>query len=513
MLKPKKYMKNITIITLIILSVNQTFAQNKVEKNGPNIDKKETQYFTDILGHDKTSFYMLRSDLARVRASYGIEQFSKNSLIKTKQVALIKYNKFTVFQGSLFIKNKIYLFSKQYNIPDKKAELIVDEFDADKVNTESKRTIIMQYETDNSKWFQTSFMYFLSPDSTKIGFFSKYMDDLSFASYNLDGLKKISVKQIPNSSEGEKISVEHMKIDNQGNLIYLFYNKGNFNIIKQFITNEKNVQGKIKEKANTELQSLKMLIDSKSNTIFVYGMFYDKNENEKIKGFQNGGIYISKLDYNTLAIISEKYNYFTKDIINKLTCENPKASLGYYSPSITLLNNSDILFESISNSTASQSRGSGTSGYDMSQKVYYFANEIIVSNLKQNLELNWMQLIPRSITYTNITDNTESTIEYTKFINENNVKYLFIEHPKFEEKKINFSTTNTCDIPNIKSYIKSNLVTYNIDFNGKISKQIVYFNEENWLIPNSKIINSDESKYIMRFRKSDDESFGVLNLK
>ncbi len=504
-------MKTILSVILIILSLN-TFAQNKIEKTGPAIDKKETQYFTDIIGEDKTNFYVLRSDLARVKASYGIEQFSKEGLTKTKQIALIKYNKFTVFQGSLFVKNKIYLFSKQYNIPDKKAELVVDEFDAYKTNTDSKRTVIMQFETDNSKWFQTSFMYLLSPDSTKIGFFAKYIDDLSFESYTLDGLKKVSAKPVLNTNEGEKIIIENLKIDNQGNLVYLFYSKNNFNLVKQFSGNEKNVVGKIKEKATVELIGLKTLIDSKNNILYTYGMFYEKNENEKIKNFKKGGLYVAKVDYKTLIVISEKYNYFTKDILTKLTCDNPKADLGYYSPAITLLNNSEILFEAYNTSSASQSRGLGTSGYDMSQKVYYFANEIIVAKLKSDLELSWMQLIPRSVTYTNITDNTESTIEYTKIINDKGINYLFIEHPKFEQQKINFLTTNTCNIPNIKSYIKSNFVEYTIDKNGKIDKKIIYFNDDTWLIPNLKLINAGENKYITRFRKGDDESFGVLNL-
>jgi hypothetical protein len=179
-------------------------------------------------------------------------------------------------------------------------------------------------------------------------------------------------------------------------------------------------------------------IDEKSNNIYVHSTFYERNTNPKISTYNNGGIYISRLVLKTLALTNEKYHPFNQETIGKIIC-TPKSILPNYSTTLVLLNNSEILVEANQNSSASMNRGSsGGSQFEMSQKVYLFSNEIVVSKLTSELQLNWMKYIPKNSTYTNITDETESTILFQRLTSDNKIKYIFNEHPAFEKKNKKF---------------------------------------------------------------------------
>jgi hypothetical protein len=52
-----------------------------------------------------------------------------------------------------------------------------------------------------------------------------------------------------------------------------------------------------------------------------------------------------------------------------------------------------------------------------------------------------------------------------------------------------------------------------MDFNGNISKKIVFFNDEDFLVPSKEVIKAGENKYIVRFCEDRKESFGILSLE
>lgn len=122
-------------------------------------------------------------------------------------------------------------------------------------------------------------------------------------------------------------------------------------------------------------------------------------------------------------------------------------------------------------------------------------------------------LIQRSNGYGGITNKTESTVVSTRLFNNGILKYYFIEHPKFEDKKLDYSTINSCETPVIASYPGTNVVEYSIDKAGKVEKRVMFTNKKEWLIPVFYDVNLGNGKYIVRFRDDSKEHFSIFNLK
>lgn len=498
-------MKKIIYAFMCISSV--MMAQNNIEKTGTDVNKNGVPHFKKVIGSDQTSFYTLRVDPGTFKSTYRVEQFNKTDLNSTKEVATITFKKFTEYHFSYIIKDKLYFVTKQYNTGDKKCELTIDEFGTNSVNTESKNRILITYDTDNSKWYQTKFQYAFSLDSSKIAVISTYINDVTFHLYDAYTFKELSSKKMT------QLPLNEFIIDNTGNLMYVYPSANGLKVVEQMLGSEKDLNVLAKLNRIYSYSSLRPFFDSKSGQVYVCAVFYEKSKNEKVNASVNGGFYVCRVDIKTSSV-SEKYFSFSNEVLDKIKCGKPDGFINTYVPVLTFLNNSEILLEAYNSSGGSNSRGTGTSSYDMSQKVYYFANEIVVAKLNSTLELNWMKLIPRSTFYTNITNNTESTIEYSKIVNNNSVKYVFIEHPKFEQKKIDYTSCNQCEVPTISTYPKTNVVEYSLDLNGKLNKRILYFNEaDSWLIPQLYNINVGENKYLVRFRKSKKENFGIINVK
>ena len=356
------------------------------------------------------------------------------------------------------------------------------------------------------------FQYAFSPDNSKIAVISTYIKDVTFHLYDAYTFQEISVKKITQLSANK--SIDNFTIDNVGNLFYNYREANALKIVKQFAGAEKDLVSSVRLKQAYDYGLLKFCHDVKNNQVYLYSVFYEKSKDAKAEGYFSGGFYICRMDSKTMSLVSEKYHGFNKEVLEKIKCGKPDGFINSYSPNLTMLDNSELLLEAYNSSGGSNSRGAGSGSYDMSQKVFYVANEIVVAKLNSTLELSWMNFVPRSIVYTNITNNTESTLEYSRLINSNGVKYIFIEHPKFEQKKINYASCTQCDVPGASAYPKSNVVEYSLDLNGKLDKRVLYFNEEdNWLIPQLYDINAGENKYMVRFRKKKNENFAIINLK
>jgi hypothetical protein len=266
-----------------------------------------------------------------------------------------------------------------------------------------------------------------------------------------------------------------------------------------------------------DMGDINYTFDPKNQQVYVHSMFYERNPNPKQNMYSNIGIFIAKVDKNTMMAGKEKYQAFSSDILNAIACGKlDKGLTDYctYNSNLALTDNSEILFSAEQNSSAQTNRGTNNgSMYDMSTRVSFDANEIIVSKLSSNFDLAWMKFIPRRASYGNITPKTESTIVYTRLYNNGKLKYYFIEHPKFEEAKMDYLTINSCEIPLIKTYPGTNVVEYSLDQNGKEEKRVIFTNKKEWLIPVFYDLGLGNDDYIVRFRDDNKEHFGVISLK
>lgn len=503
-------MNKILILCLTLaLSVK---AQNHIEKSGANVDNKDTPHFSYVIGSDDNYLYTLWNDaeLTNRRPVYTVMQINKSSLNSEKKVASLTLEKFCQFEFATKVKDKIYLFTKNLNSSNDKWQFTLNDCSSGTV----KSTILMEFNTDRNTYYRTAFSRCMSPDSSKIGIISYHLGAVEFNLYDVATFKKLSSSKLPSSEDLSKFALTNYIIDNSGNLFYIDNQFPNLNITKQPVNNGTIAKASIKINGTYDMGSINLSIDEKSNSLYVHSTFYERNSNPKITTYTNGGIYISKISLNSLTVTAEKYHPFNQETMSKIIC-TPKAVLPNYSTNLVLLSNSEMLLEANQNSSASMNRGSNAgSQFDMSQKVYLFSNEIIVSKLTSDLQLSWMKYIPKNCTYTNITFDTESTILYQRLITDNNIRYIFNEHPAFSKKISNYTDATNCNTPESKSYPETNLVEYSLDVNGAIQKRTLYTHSgDSWLIPLFYASNLEKDKYIVRFREKKNNHFSIINLK
>lgn len=500
-------------ILILLLSFSVTVkAQNYIEKSGTNVDNKDTPHFSYVIGSDDKYLYTLWNDaeLMNRKPVYTVMQINKTSLNSEKKVATLTLEKFCQFEFAAKVKDKIYLFTKNLNSSNDKWQFTLN----DCSSGTSKSTILMEFTTDRNTYFRTAFSHCMSPDSSKMGIISCHLGAVEFNLYDVATFKKLSSSKLPSSEDLSKFGQTNYLIDNDGNLFYIDNQFPTLNITKQPINNGPVAKTSIKINTAYDMGNLNLAIDEKSKTLYVHSTFYEKNSNPKITTYTNGGIYVAKITLNTLSVSTEKYHPFNQETMSKLIC-TPKAVLPNYSTHLILLSNSEILLEANQNSSASMNRGSNAgSQFDMSQKVYLFSNEIVVSKLTNDLQLSWMKYIPKNCTYTNITTDTESTILYQRLITDNKVRYIFNEHPAFGKKISNYTDATNCNTPESKSYPETNLVEYSLDMNGSIQKRVLLTHSgDSWLIPVFYNSNLDKDKYIVRFREKKNNHFSIINLK
>lgn len=507
------------LITLSIFTFSQ--AQNRIEKTGNDVNKDDTPYFDELIGSDATSFYTLRVDKnigGLYQGNYSVDQISKATLSFVKRIATASSDTRTdMAPSSRMIKGKIYLFTKFNNKQKKTCDFVVDEIST--TDNASKRSVLVSFPTDESTWYKTSFRTLLSPDSTKLAVISKHIDDITLITYDSHELKELGRKKLSSLKEKSNnvdFSKMNFKIDNSGNLFFSCFETTKFSLNLIPANEDKITTVNFSLKNNYETGVINFKFDDKNNQVYLYTVYYEKHANPKMFSYSNVGFFIAKIDQNKLTTIIEKYHPFSSDILNRLTCgklDNGIGNWNSYHSNVTIVENSEVLVELVENSMASKNRGPNVNSmYDMSTKVSYDANEIIVSKLNAKLDLTWMKLIPRCNTFTNITNKSESTILSTRLQNNGSLKYYFIEHPKFEDKKIDFLSANYCEIPSIKTYPGTNIVEYSINKDGKIEKRVIYTNKKEWLIPEFYDINLGNDKYIVRVRDGGDERFSIINL-
>lgn len=504
--------------TCILLATSQ--AQTRIEKTGNDVNKDDTPYYVSMIGSDKAFFYTLRVDKnigGLYQGHYSIDQLNKKTGDYVKRIATANLDTRTDNPPfTEMIRDKIFLFTKFNNKSTKTCDLTLEEISTTSTNKTPESRVLFSFPTDVRAWYQTSFSTCVSPDSSKIGIIAKYKNEVTFSIYSFYDFKEISTKKIsrPNDKTADGIC---FKIDNSGNLFYTVSEAQKF-FIYQISANDGKVSScSFNKNKLYDMGNIGYVFDTKNNQVYLHAMYYENSRDPKLKNYSSIGVFVAKVDKSSLALVKEKYYPFSPVIFNSLTCDKPEKGIDdtrAFQTSLTLTENSEILVEAEQSSMAQTTRGTNAgSMYDMSTKISFSANEIVISKLNSNLDLAWMKLLQRNNTYGNITNKTESTILFTRLYKTGTLTYYFIEHPKFEDKKLDYSSINSCETPLIASYPGTNVVEYSIDINGKMGKRIIFTNKKEWLIPVFYDVNLGNDRYLVRFRDDSKEHFSIFNLK
>lgn len=504
----------LTLCMLLMHVVCQS--QDLIERSGSELNKDDTPYFSSYVGSDRDYFYTLRIDkniAGLYKGNYSIDQIEKSSLNYVKRIATTSGDTRTDHEPSaLMMGSNIYLFVKFQNRSAKTCDYVMDIISTDSPGKPAERRVLASFPTDESLWYQTAFYHILSPDSSKIGVIAKFKTELTYYVYNASDFKELSRKKL--ASAKDKFETTNYKIDNAGNLFYSRVDPKFFSVSQVAADNGAVLTCTFKR--TQYMKSIDYSFDPKQGQIYVHAMYYEANKKPKEENYSSIGFFVAKIDKKTMKAAGEKYYPFEPLILDKIACGQLDKGFLFraYNTDVLFTDNSELLLVMEQVAGGSVQRGTNpNSSYDMSSKIYYEANEIVVAGINQNLGLTWMKFVPRNLTYTNITNKTESTIACTRLFDGKKLKYYFIEHPKFEDKMLDYSSINFCETPFLRAYPGSNMVEYSIDQSGRVDKRLLFTNKKEWLIPELYDAGLGNGQRLVRFRKGDKEYFKVINLR
>ena len=536
--------KALLICSLIFVSFS-FFSQNKIERISALNDNNDALFFQKMLGEDSDSFYSLRLSNKGKGYTFFIKKYDKETLGLLNSFPIGNYlsedvffpnmlakypeNHDKVIDNSFIKKTKLYLFSRQFTPDQKTINYVLDVFDLTNGDQIVKETVLSQLPCTVENYYNAGFHLCLNADSSKMGIVSRYAlpkstEDLNYTLYEVPTLKKIGNKKLPNRYKNFDTSSENFLIDNSGNLFYSFNYDINykdhlvngFGLAKYILSFDELMSFNLNVKANISIFNSNYKLDTKNGLVYFYAMFAEVDLMDKKNKVKNEGFYIAQIDEKMFSVKKENYLPFTSELIGKLTCNKTPLNVDYY-PDMQLTDDGNfyIFTKQMAYSYLSEQPIAG-SGSMVTGFTRYYADgrEIIISRIDPSLTMNWMKMIPRNTSFITFGKafNLEDISKMTIINKDNKLGFLFVEHPAFEEKKLDFQTMNTCDMLRIINYKEVNAVLYTIGKDGVVTKEVIYKNQENWLTPNADLINAGPKKYIVRFRKGKEEKYGRLNL-
>ncbi|MES2763691.1 MAG: hypothetical protein V4677_15860 [Bacteroidota bacterium] len=501
------------ILTLIftaglLLNVNTFFSQSKVEPGTNIIEFEEAEFHEKMLGSSGNFFYSLRMTTSGKGITYYVEKFNKSDRIKTLNFSIGKFSNDKAIGGaypvpktkvliSCAFKNGILSVFSHRNEDYEQRQYLVDSYnlnDGQQIETER---VLFSVPITKENFYKMAAMYSLSPDSSKMALlnahenFTEGAAENNLCLYDLVTKRMITTKKMSNLYQGKKICLNSFCVDNDANLYYTFFQKGGVSFLSKYnAVSDKADVLTLKSNGITNV----MKFDDKQNFLYIYAKNYtlQKAENTFNYSISNLGFYSAKIDIKSFSLIGEKMNLFGQDIISKLICNKSEGGV------------------SIEGTLNFYDSGNDEYYVVWDNHSKYYAGEIIVTKLNSKFDILWSKIIPRAISprvEIGVEDNSSSLSVYEN----NKLNFLFLEHPKFELKNLDYTIVSNCETPLLRTFPNTNVVCYTIGSNGNIKKEILYLNEKEWLILDPQPIKTG-GKYIIRFKKGKKENFGTLSV-
>lgn len=448
-------------LLLAVFSLTAAFSQDITIVPGTEFKVDDGSIYNYYIGNDVTGVYIKRTSTKGRGITQVIQKLDPKTLgvIYDKSFEL---EKLETINYCLLKENKIFIFSQKYDKELKMIYFLLRQFSASTGDMIGEIKQVSSISCIPSESNDLHFNVNFSPDDKKMVIISTYEEPAQATIYETSTFKKISTKNVVSSYKNSTIGSFNYRIDNNGAFFYLFYYMKDFDKKIKGIA-VANIQPEASQAIITPLGLDKFeLVNGTfqfvNNSLAFCGIF--KEDVETKKNVEKGiGVYSFFIDAKTNDITSKGFDYFPKDVKEKLTyrdglIQESPAEKFYSFEEIFTVGESVYLIESHSYAIS----GNGYTSYE---------RELIVSKFNKTGKMEWMKIIPKF---------TANNLNNFNYLVRNNKVYLFYaEHPKNLER----TTVDTYEpkkYVEIKNYNGSVLVCTTIDEKGNLNRSEVLRN-------------------------------------
>lgn len=491
-------------VVLAIVANAQSFSIKK----GVEFKPVDNSRFDGYIDSDSSGVYLMRNSTVGKGITKIIQKLDAKTL-KVLYSTKFELEKGEVVEASYLKNGKIMAFTYLYVKTEQIKYFLLREFNATSGKALGEQKKVASLESDIFGIMGRNFYASFSPDGLKMVITSEFKwsgkeSHVEAVIYETATFKKIASKEIISAYSNSTISSFNYTLDNKGTFYYLF---------RYLKDEEEEITGLAlaripAEETKSEVTPLpfdKLDIQNGTfkfldNKLVFCGVFKDivKKKERKQGKVANVGVYSFFIDVNTGEITKKGFDYFSKEVSQKLTYkdglieENPAKK--YYSfENIFTFNDAVYLIESHSYTISSNNSSSS------------YERELIVSKFNSAGNLEWMKIIPK------FTANDLNTFNY---IIRNNQVYLFYsEHPKNLEK----FTVNDYEpkkYASIQNYNGSVLVCTTFDEKGNLSRKDLFRNQGWCYDPMPSTISLDKDNgLLLRMINKDMERYDKVTIE
>lgn len=532
-------MKRIILLLTFSLALSSTIIgqekSNKVNiKWGPEQKESKKSTLSDIIGHDETGFYALKTQLKNLgfSAIITLEHFNKE-LEKTKSVEIeLKEKKnYKRLEGVYQLNNKLYLLTSIIDKKNKINRLFIETINKQtlQLNNDSKEVASIDYAT-HRKFNAGTFNYKLSRDSSKVLIYYNLpyekgkKEKFGFQVYD-NLLNKLWEKEVELPYLEELFEVENYRVTNEGNVYLLgviFKEKrrvkrqGEPNYKYQVLSYTNNGNTLTEYPIVVEDHFLTdMIITINENKDIICGGFYSAKGTFTVKGS-----YFLKIDGKTKEIKAKSFNEFGIDFITQNMTERQekkskkKAEKGkkpelykYYLDEIILKDDGGavLIGEQFYIVTVTHTYTNPNGGTTTTYTNYYYYNDIIVVNIDSDGNIVWTEKVPKRQRTVNDGGFYSS---YTTTVVNDKIYFVFNDNPKNIEYK------GEGKIYNFNRSKESLVVIVEMNSEGKQSREALFSAKEVEVLIRPKVCEQiSKTELILFGQKKKTHKFARVTFK
>lgn len=485
---------NFFLIVLFATAFFSAGAQTFSIKQGEEFKPEDGASFNYYIGNNANGIYLQRTSTKGAGITKIFQRIDPVTL-KSTYTQGFELDRREESNGTYLIDNKILAFTVKFEKQEEKKYLLLREYDALTGKSLGDVKQVSVVPCTPKELNDVGFGAVFSEDKSKMAILSTKNRDIEIAVYNSKTFAKISTKKVLEAYKNSTIRAMNYRIDNAGNLYYLFYYMKDFEKrIGGFAlaVNADNQKPTIVELPLDRFEIQNGAFEFVNNDIVFSGLFKDETNSAK----PDVGFFSFFIDGKTLEIKRKGFDYFDPHVKEKLSyadglVKKDPADKFYSFENIFTFNENVYLIESHSYAIS----GNGYISYE---------RELIVSKFNKEGKLEWMKIIPKF---------TANKLNDFNFLVRNNKVYLFYaEHPKNMEK----STVDEYDpkkYNEIKNYNGSLLVCTTFDEKGNLSRKEVLKNDGWCYDPiSTNIIVDKENGVILKMINRNNERYDKITI-